>query len=85
MKGLTWPGYEGERRQIPGVPTPLGGYGPGVVLPLCESGLSEDEALTRIAGTPLELVEIPEPQSGSEPDGEAPANRGTRAAKGGSR
>jgi hypothetical protein len=61
MKGLTYPGCEGEPRIVPGVPSPRGGYGPGVVLPLSETGLTEDEALKAIRGTGLELVDLSEP------------------------
>lgn len=58
MKGITWPKYAGERRQIPGVPSPKDGYGPGVVLPLSETGMTEDEAKAAIKGTPLTIVDI---------------------------
>ena len=57
-KGLTWPKYEGECRHFSGVPSPKGGYGPGVVFPLSEAGITEDEAKAAIAGTPLKLVEL---------------------------
>jgi hypothetical protein len=63
MKGLTWPNYEGEPRIVPGVPSPRGGYGPGIVLPLSEAGLTEDEAAKVIAGTGLEIVDLPEPEA----------------------
>jgi hypothetical protein len=54
-KGLTWPGYEGEERQFAGVP---GTYGPGVVIPLESTGMTEAEAKERIAGTPLKIVDM---------------------------
>lgn len=60
MKGITWPKYAGERRHFPGVPSPKDGYGPGVVLPLSEAGMTEDEAKAAIKGTPLALVDIKE-------------------------
>ena len=59
-KGLTWPNFSGERRQIPGVPSPKDGYGPDVVLPLAEAGMTEDEARAAIKGTPLKIVDIKE-------------------------
>ena len=63
MKGLTWPKYAGERRQIPGVPSPKGGYGPGVEYPLSEAGMTEDEAKAAIKGTPLAIVDPKEPKT----------------------
>ena len=60
MKAITWPKYTGERRHFPGVPSPRDGYGEGVVLPLSETGMSEDEAKAAIKGTPLVLVDLKE-------------------------
>ena len=56
MKGLTWPNYKGERRHFPGVPSPKDGFGSGIVFPLSETGLTEDEAAEAIKGTPLKIV-----------------------------
>jgi hypothetical protein len=69
-KGLTWPNYAGEPRMIPGVPSPAAGYGPGVVLPLSEIGVDEDEAAGLIAGTPLEIVDVKSKKStpGAKPE-----------------
>lgn len=64
MKGLTWPNFTGERRTIPGVPSPKDGYGEGVVLPLSEAGMTEDEAKAAIRGTPLRIVDIPTKKGG---------------------
>lgn len=58
-KGITWPGYEGEPRHFTGIP---GVYGPGVVLPLESIGISEEGARERIAGTPLEIVDLAAPK-----------------------
>jgi hypothetical protein len=63
MKGLTWPNFAGERRTVPGVPSPKDGYGPGVVLPLTEAGMTEDEATAAIKDTPLKLVDLKEPKT----------------------
>ena len=52
-KGIEWPGYKGETRTFAGVP---GVYGPGVVVPLDSTGLTEDEAAEAIKGTPLKIV-----------------------------
>jgi hypothetical protein len=57
-KGLTWPNFSGERRQIPGVPSPKDGYGPDVVLSLADAGMTEDEAKAAIKGTDLKIVDI---------------------------
>ena len=62
--GITWPGYEGEPRHFTGVP---GVYGPGVVVALSETGRTADELRELLAGTPLELVEIPAPEKAAEP------------------
>ena len=62
-KGLTWPGFKGERRTLPGVPSPKDGYGPGVVHPLSEAGMTEDEAAAAIENTPLKLVDLKEPKT----------------------
>jgi hypothetical protein len=64
MKGLTWPNYKGEPRHLSGVPSPKDGYGPGVVFPLTEAGMTEDEAKAAIEGSPLKLVEIKETKGG---------------------
>ena len=53
-KGITWPGYEGEERQFAGVP---GTYGPGVVVSLESTGMTEKEARAAIKGTPLKIVD----------------------------
>lgn len=60
MKGITWPKYAGERRQIPDVPSPKDGYGPDVVLSLTDAGMTEDEAKAAIKGTDLKIVDIKE-------------------------
>jgi hypothetical protein len=57
-KALTWPNFKGERRTIPGVPSPKDGWGPGVKLPLSEVGMSEAVAAERIKDTPLQLVDL---------------------------
>jgi hypothetical protein len=54
-KGIEWPGYKGESRVFSGVP---GVYGPGVVVPLDSTGMTEGEAREAIKGTPLKLVDI---------------------------
>lgn len=53
------PGCEGEPRTFPGIPSPVGGYGPGVVHPLSVAGMTEDEAAEAIEGTDLEIVALP--------------------------
>lgn len=61
-KGLTLPNYAGEPRVIPGVPSPRSGYGPGVVHPLSDAGLTEDQALAIIDAHPnlgLALEDLP--------------------------
>lgn len=63
MKGITWPKYAGERRQIPDVPSPKDGYGPDVVLSLTDAGMTEDEAKAAIKGTDLKIVDIKEPKT----------------------
>jgi len=64
MKAITWPNFTGERRTISGVPSPKDGYGTGVMLPLSEAGMTEDEARAAIKGTPLKLVDIPKTKAG---------------------
>jgi hypothetical protein len=64
MKGITWPKYAGERRHFPGVPSPKDGYGPGVVFPLSEAQMTEDEAKAAIKGTPLALVDLKTAKAG---------------------
>lgn len=59
-KGITWPGYKGEPRSFAGIP---GTYAPGVVVPLVDAGMTEDEAAAAIAGTPLALVDLKEPKT----------------------
>jgi hypothetical protein len=63
MKGLHWPNFTGERRTVPGVPSPKDGYGPGVVLLLSDIGMTEDEAKAAIKGTPLTLTDVKEPKT----------------------
>ena len=58
-KALTWPNFSGERRTIPGVPSPKDGWGLDVMLPLSDVGMSEDEALAAIEGTELAIVDLP--------------------------
>ena len=64
MKGLTWPGFSGEARTIPGVPSPAGGYTAGAILPLSDTGMTEDEAKAAIKGTPLKLVDTSKTKGG---------------------
>lgn len=63
-KGLTWPNFAGEPQWIPGVPSPKEGYGPGVILPLSEAQMTEDEAKTAIKGTPLKIVDLKTTKAG---------------------
>ena len=63
-KGLTWPNFSGEARHIPGVPSPVEGYSEGVILPLSEAGMTEDEAKAAIKGTPLKIVDIKTTKAG---------------------
>lgn len=63
MKGITWPGYEGEPRKFTSFP---GAYAPGVILPLSELGLTEDEARRRLPED-LALVDIPADDPGDAP------------------
>ena len=60
-KGITWPDYKGEPRHYPGIP---GVYGPGVVVPLESTGLTEGEAKAAIKDSPLELVDLKEKKGG---------------------
>ena len=60
-KGITWPGYKGEPRVFSGVP---GTYAPGVVVPLADAGMTEDEAKAAIKGTPLKIVDLKQTKDG---------------------
>ena len=62
-KGITWPGYEGEERQFAGVP---GTYGPGVVVSLESTGMTEKEARAAIKGTLLKIVDTKEEKGGED-------------------
>lgn len=69
MKGITWPAAVEERHfaNFPGV------YGPGVVVPLKDTGLTEKEARERIAAAnlPLEVVDLSKPAAKVEKGGDA--------------
>jgi len=57
-KGITWPQAQaGGPFHFPGIP---GIYGAGVVVPLESTGRSEEEMAALIAGTPLEIIDLPD-------------------------
>lgn len=66
-KGLTWPDAI-ETRHFAGFP---GEYGPGVVVPLETTGMSEDEAKARIKAGNLPIKIVPLAATETEKGGES--------------